>query len=676
MRSRSKRTKNGAESLATPGWQPRVHGSAPWVGVASAALSLTVVAVAASCGRATPEPVSPGFRNTDPAVRYLGTDSCRPCHLQQSSTYSATGMGRAFYPLTPEVAVEDFSVHNEFIDEAKGLRYRMEQRHGRFYQRQYLLDAAGRELAADEYEMRFVVGSNNHSRSYILVRDEKWFQAPICWYPVVERWDFCPGYELQNDHFNREVSLNCLQCHNGRMEPVAGERNQFEEPVPHGIGCERCHGPGQLHVEYWQDRDHTPTAEPDPTIVNPRRLPLRERLSVCYQCHLGDAKATERVGRPGRDLQGYRPGQPLSDYIVAFHYEEQTPHEFGLSAQADRMILSRCYTESDGKLECLTCHDPHVTVYHEERPADYFTQRCLGCHGEDACSAPAHERQAKGAPDDCVACHMRKAEADDQRFAVFTDHWIRKRIDAVEPSHRESHVVMPVEPDHFATLSAGEQAFYSGRAYGLMARNVQGDKQATMLGEAQRAFERAIETGYDTVDAWFFLGKVRQGLGQRGPALEAFRRAYEVDPGHHDAAFALAQSLFARGEVAEATRIFEAMLAQDPNNAMALAELGRAHTAQNRLPEALAAYERALEREPWNSSLHLNRGMLLAATGRFDEAEQEAQAAVRLDIDGVPEWEFFEKLARARGNDAAAAEAHRHLERLRAAGPARAAARM
>ena len=642
------------------------------------AVVLAAMAAATGCGRAErrAEAATAEIRNADLSVRYLGDASCRPCHLQQASTYVETGMGRAFYPLTAESAVEDFTEHNEFVDEAKGLHYRMTRRDGRFFQRQYLLDSKGQELASDEYEMKFVVGSNNHSRAYVLMRGEKWFQAPICWYPVAGKWDFCPGYELQNDHFNREIALNCLQCHNGRMETVDGERNQYKDPIPHGIGCERCHGPGELHAAYWQDRSHAPAGQPDATIVNPRRLPPRERLSVCTQCHLGDAKATERVGRPGRDLQDWRPGQPLTDFVVAFHYTEQVEREFGLSSQADRMILSRCYTESGGKLECLTCHDPHVTVYHEQRPADYFTQRCLGCHATDACTAPAAERASTSPPDDCVACHMRKAEADDQRFALFTDHWIRR--DARDPAeaHRSSQVIEPVDREHFAGLPAPEQAFYAARGNGLMARNVQGEEQRTMLAEAERQFERAIEAGYDRVEAWFFLGKVRAGLGRRGPALEAFRKAHEIDPLHHDAAFALGQALFASGDVGAAVSMFEKMLLQDPGDPMALAELGRALTTQNRFAEALSAYERAIVEEPWKSSLHLNRGMLLAATGRFDEAEQEAREAVRLDIDGIPEWEFYEKLARARGNAAAADEASRHLARLRAAGPSRVAPTM
>jgi Flp pilus assembly protein TadD len=633
-----------------------------------------LVPLLAGCRGTQPEPPEskPELLNTSASVRYVGEEACGPCHLQQSSTYSHTGMGRAFYPLTPANAVEDFTSNNEFVDEKTGLHYRMEQRDGRYYQRQFLVDSQGHEMASDEYEMTLVVGSNNHSRSYIVFRDDKLFQAPVCWYPAVTRWDFCPGYEIKNDHFNREISLNCLQCHNGRMEPFEGVRNQFREPYPHGIGCERCHGPGELHVQRWKGSSATPSGEPDPTIVHPRRLSRAERLDVCFQCHLADSKATSRVGRPGRDLQEFRPGQPLTDFVVAFHYSEQTEYEFGLSAQGDRMILSRCYTESGGKLECLTCHDPHVTVYHEERPADYFTQRCIGCHTAEACSAPEHERLNTAVPDDCVACHMRKAETDDQRFAVFTDHWIRRRIDLGEPDHRENHEIEPVDTEYFATLSRGERAFYYGRAHSLLALNLKDDVQQEMWRHAEASFLDAIDEGYDTVDAWFFLGKARQHLGRQPEAAEAFQRAYEIDPAHHDAAFAFGQSLFSRGDLPGAVRIFEQMLSQDPNDPMALAELGRALTALNRLDQALGVYEKALEREPWNASLHLNRGMLLAATGRFGEAEEEARAAVRLNADGIPEWEFYEKLMLALERPELASEARRLLQRLQPTSMARA----
>ncbi len=68
----------------------------------------------------------------------------------------------------------------------------------------------------------------------------------------------------------------------------------------------------------------------------------------------------------------------------------------------------------------------------------------------------------------------------------------------------------------------------------------------------------------------------------------------------------------------------------------------------------------------------MNRGMLLAAQGRFAEAQDEANLAVRLNADGIPEWQFYEKLMRATNQPVPASEARRHLERWQTTQMARA----
>ena len=42
----------------------------------------------------------------------------------------------------------------------------------------------------------------------------------------------------------------CLFCHCNAVEPVADTLNRYRPPLfrGHAIGCERCHGPGELHV--------------------------------------------------------------------------------------------------------------------------------------------------------------------------------------------------------------------------------------------------------------------------------------------------------------------------------------------------------------------------------------------------------------------------------------------
>ncbi len=643
------------------------------LGASLVLLGTSLVGLGCSGGgdRARSESAALRFANQDPSVGYVGVTECRPCHLDIATTFAQTGMGRSFYPMSPKRAVEDFKTHNEFVVETTDLRYRMTERDGKYYQRQFLLDSKGREIAADERELEWVVGSNNHNRSYLVTLDERLFQAPICWYPQASRWDLCPGFEVKNDHFGREIGSSCLFCHNAAMNPVAGERNLFEKPIPHGIDCERCHGPGALHVARWSDGNASSTGELDATIVNPRRLTSNERLHLCAQCHHADSKTTKRVQRPGLELPDYRPGQLLSAVAIPFSTVEKSQHEFGLSSQVDRLILSRCFKESGGKIECLTCHNPHVTVYHEDRPPDLFRRKCLGCHATEDCLGDAASRASTaGIPDDCVACHMRRGEPDDQRFTTFTDHWIRRRIDT-EPGDHPGQEIAPVWPADLASMSPGEQAFYRGRAKFLVAEDRPQQVRNALWNGVIDEFSQAIRHGHDTIDTRFYLGKTYALQGRWDDAIAELRRTLEKDAANREAQFALGQALASKGEVAQARDVFKKMLDDDPKDVKALAEYGRTVWTLGAPAEALDAYARAIEREPWTAGLHLNRAAVLASMGRFGEATDAARQAAVLDPESRDAWNFIANAAREAGRADEAREAARITERLAQAGAAR-----
>lgn len=614
------------------------------------------------------DPTSPPFLNMAAEVKYVGAAECRSCHLGIHTTYKQTGMGMSLYPLTADNVVEDFTDNNLLVTDT-GVRYRMYERDGRFYQRQFVLDSAGNEMAAEERELINVIGSNNHSRSYVTMIDDKWFQAPVCWYPQAEKWDLCPGYQIANEHFSREINSSCIVCHNGRMELVEGERNQYQEPVPHGIDCERCHGPGELHVARWNTGE-TPRGETDRTIVNPRRLPTQERVEVCFQCHLGDARATTTVAVHGRTRESYRPGERMIAAMIPFRYADKTEWDFGLSSQADRMLLSKCYEASDRKLECLTCHNPHVTVYSEDTTPDFFRRKCLTCHDVESCTEPFETRATTQPSDNCVTCHMRTAEPDDQRYTTFTDHWIRRTFDLTEPDHRESFAVEPFYPEDLASFPAAEQHYYRGRAVYLLAEDAPRVRYREMWGEAEIQFRSALDKGYENENVWFFLGKTLTYLGRHPDAIAAYEKALAFAPKHHDARFALGTALAHTGNIDRAAQVFQSMLADDPGNVMALSEYGRAVFGMQRLPEALAAWERAVAEEPWDSTLRLNLGMGLAALGRMDEAAEAGEVAVRLNPSAPETWSLYWNAMREAGRVREAQEGKLHFDRT-SAGPAK-----
>ncbi len=628
--------------------------------VAAPAFAACLLAACGGDGAETPE-----FLNQGPEARYIGIDGCRRCHGEIASTYAHTGMGRSWSRMGEQRDPADFHDANRFEDPRSGLRYRMYERGGTYRMRQFLVDSRGREIAVDDQALVYAVGSNNHNRGYAVERDGKLFQTPVCWYPEGDRWFLCPGFEYDSEHFGRAFTESCVFCHNGRMELVPGTVNAYRDPFPMGIDCERCHGPGSLHAERWSSGRDTPGAGFDPTIVNPRRLPLERRQHVCFQCHLGDSKATHRVPRYDRSLLDYRPGQPITEAVIPFRYTEQLEQDFGLSAQADRMILSRCYTESGGRLECLTCHNPHITIYRPDRPADHFREKCLGCHQVEACTAgPAMRAATAGLADDCVACHMRRAQPDDLLFSKFTDHWIRAEIDPAPGGHRESLAIEPVFPELFAELSPADQAFYRGRANLLMSLHTGSRKRSGMWEEAERSFREAIASGLDSDQSWFFLGKILTYLRRVDEAAEAFRQARARNPDYYDAAFALGQALGSLDDTAGAARVFQEILERRPDDAGALAELARFRLVEGRTEEAAGLWGRAIEVEPWNPALRLNRGSALARLGRFGEAAAEAEQAVRLDPDGRDAWEFYADVMEAAGRPGQAAEGRRILERL------------
>ena len=625
--------------------------------------SLVLLAVCAvACGRGS---TGDGFLNQNAGVGYVGIKACDRCHVEVASSYAHTGMGRSFYPMSARVAVEDFTRENEIEIHESGVRYRMENRDGKYWMRQFVRDSSGKESAVDEHEMVYVMGSGNHCRSYITAQAGKLMQMPVCWYPDGSLWDVCPGYEHNNDNFGREITTSCVFCHNARMEVLPGERSRYREPIPPGIDCERCHGPGQLHVERWSKGGETPTGEKDRTIVNPRRLPLELRIQVCLQCHLGDSKAAERVIRYDRSAEDYRPGRPLSDTMILFTYEDPTVSDFGLSAQADRLILSRCYKASGGKLECLTCHNPHVTVYREDRPADIFRGKCLGCHRIDACTGPQAGREATTPHDDCIACHMRKAEADDQAHAVFTDHWIRRRINIRERDARSSMAVEPVLAQDFDKLPPQDRAYYRGRANLLLSRDLPaGAARKALLDAAEASFREAIARGLEKADCRFFLGKVLTYRRQWDDAESVFREALARDPGHHDAAINLGQTLYSRRKYSEAAEVFRTVLQKTPHDPAALAELGRCEAASNRPESSLALFEEAIREEPKRAHLHSNRATTLYTLGRKPEALAAIREAVRLDPVGVTGWKALASLLLETGRLEEAAEAERRVRLL------------
>jgi hypothetical protein len=206
-------------------------------------------------------------------------------------------------------------------------------------------------------------------------------------------WDRTTGHSAQparSDHILGKPLdgpggiYRCLFCHTTTARSVL-ERSG-PEAADHAIGCERCHGPGENHLIAMRAKfaDHA--------IVNPA-LASAEAITkqLCGQCHsLHEAATTS----------------PSTD-------------PYFLRYESTGLAWSRCYTESQGGMSCVTCHDPHRNSV---TSTDFYEAKCLTCHkaGTSRSTCPVDSKQG------CLGCHMPATEVKILHMS-FTDHYIRVR---------------------------------------------------------------------------------------------------------------------------------------------------------------------------------------------------------------------------------------------------------
>lgn len=301
------------------------------------------------------------------AGSYVGSRTCAECHPGEHASYRETAHSRSL----AEVHADEEPPPGSFFHAASGRRYAVRREETEIRHREWLELPDEASPAVNDYSVCYLVGSGRHTRTYLIDDGGFLAESPITWYQSRRAWGLSPGYDVAtNAGFERAADVGCLFCHAGRIETVGGSdtRLVIKEQA---IGCERCHGPGESHVEQHRNgRRQTdanaakvprtpeasgtrPVPANDEMIVHPGRLSRALREAICAECHLvGNAMVLRR----GRHQGDFRPGLPLSSYRA--DYRLDTSHaQMKVVGHVDQMRLSRCYRENQ-TLTCTTCHDP------------------------------------------------------------------------------------------------------------------------------------------------------------------------------------------------------------------------------------------------------------------------------------------------------------------------------
>ena len=386
--------------------------------------AMLLAGAALSGGLAAPAQTPTAFRNTAPGVRYVGSKVCGGCHPKIFASYIRTGMGRSMVPGGDASLETRLPAPATIFDKDTGQYIEVFRKQGALYQTHYAVDREGKEVFRQTFKIAYAVGTGENGFGFVIQRDNYLFEAPLSYYTKSRIWSFSPGYEVYNYAFTRPVVEQCIGCHSGRPQPVSGHAALYRDPpfTELAVGCENCHGPGELHVT---ERQTGRAANGDTSIVNPARLTGWLADNICMKCHQG---GDVRVVQPGKTEQDFRPGTPLDNTLAIF----KVPLSPGASEKSVllehyfSMTLSKCYRASARKLRCSACHDPHSEPSGADAVA-FYRAKCLGCHRPESCTLAVADRLSKTPADDCASCHMPKRTVTTITHAALTDHSIAAR---------------------------------------------------------------------------------------------------------------------------------------------------------------------------------------------------------------------------------------------------------
>jgi tetratricopeptide (TPR) repeat protein len=342
---------------------------------------------------------------------YVGAARCAACHAEiyrssidskHATTFSrARDLDKLELPSKPVPDPGNPQVTHDFKRRDGSIQ--VETRAGAEVQRAVIDYAFG----SRDHFMTFV-GRDDQGRSRMIRMSH--FQSPRG-----TGWDLATGLPQRPEDPHAYLGTTmlegdgvrrCLFCHTTNFRAVLDEAGP--EAADLAIGCEKCHGPGGHHVAAAE------AGFSELAIVNPVRLPGPVANKTCGQCH--DLHDTSVISAPRTDPVWYR-------------------------FQSLALTWSRCYTESDGNLSCVTCHDPHR--YGKTAPTRHEA-RCLNCHGPNPTPAnPTPASQPKPLPRNtstkkpgttcpidpakgCIECHM-PSSWQPSTHSFKTDHFIRVR---------------------------------------------------------------------------------------------------------------------------------------------------------------------------------------------------------------------------------------------------------
>lgn len=565
------------------------------------------------------------------------------CHYDIYQTYVQTGMGQSLSLATPANSEADFSLNATFLDTFKNYHYQA------FWEDSTLKLKELHPFGERTETADFIIGSGHHTNSHLWEEGGYVHQMPFTYYTQEGHLDFPPGFENgYNSRFSRKIGLECMSCHNAMPDFVMGSENKYND-IPKGIDCERCHGPGELHVQRMMKGDVVDTSQHiDYSIVNPKKLSLEAQFQICMRCHLqGNTVLSE-----GKSFLDFKPGMELSDVMSVFVPRYEDDNTFIMASHVDRFKQSACFTNSE--MNCITCHNPHHSVKKES--PNFFNNKCLSCH--DDCKDEFREGN------NCVECHMPSSSTIDIPHVSIHDHKIGVH-GPKDSTHTKGQFIglESINNNNPSKLIRAKAYLYQYEKFDAQAYLLDSAFQLLNTLELADSYQEHIhlfylkkddvsilnvcnsladlkldKISYDNADAWtaYRIAQAHQNQGLSSKqTIVYYQKAVDLAPYVLDFRLKLADMYTNIQSYALAEKEYRSLLAQFSKHENAWCNLGFVLLQQGQNLAAMECYDKALGLNPQHIQALMNKASLLLIEGQIDKGKLYLKRILEIDPQNI-----------------------------------------
>ncbi len=317
------------------------------------------------------------------AAEYVGSQACASCHPSEFEKQSASHHAHALRPMEGSLIGAALLKSGQSPDG----RLRYEQRAGHILVHE--------EGVSQPVILQWAFGAGAQGSTPVGILGDQFIEHRFSYYArlagLAPTFGHAPRVATPIAELgilqDKRTITSCFNCH---ATGVQRSNNEFSlASLRPGVQCERCHGPGSVHIQTAEHGGSKEEARKE--VVNPGRLPAKAQIEVCGQCH--------RLPTPETGAE------PELEDPVTVRFAP-----IGL-------LASRCF-RAGKTISCITCHDPHADAL--TRTDTAYSEKCLSCHATDHKPVKLCRRAQK---ENCLSCHMQQARLTPH--LQFTDHRIR-----------------------------------------------------------------------------------------------------------------------------------------------------------------------------------------------------------------------------------------------------------